>query len=74
MFAYCLGYNDIGEVWREELETPNLEHFVFELYKEVEILYIMLHAVIRHKLLEKYGSSVIDPKGPIPMHLLGLFS
>lgn len=31
----------------------------------------MLHAVIRHKLLEKHGSSVIDAKGPIPMHLLG---
>ncbi|EFA06546.2 angiotensin-converting enzyme [Tribolium castaneum] len=65
------GYNNIGEVWREELETPQLENFVFGLYEEVKPLYVLLHAVIRHKLLQKYGPSQIDPKGPIPMHLLG---
>ncbi|RZB40799.1 angiotensin-converting enzyme-like, partial [Asbolus verrucosus] len=65
------GYDNIGEVWREELETPHLEKFVFGLYEEVEPLYVMLHAVVRHKLFRKYGPSEIDPKGPIPTHLLG---
>lgn len=58
-------------MWREELETPDLEKFVFGLYEEVKPLYVLLHAVIRQKLFEKYGPSQIDPKGPIPIHLLG---
>ncbi|XP_063904994.1 angiotensin-converting enzyme-like [Zophobas morio] len=65
------GYDDIGAVWREELETPDLEKFVFDLYEEIQPLYVMLHAVVRHKLYQKYGPSHIDPKGPIPVHLLG---
>jgi peptidyl-dipeptidase A len=65
------GYDNIGEAWKEELETPDLENFVFGLYHEVEPLYVMLHAVVRHKLYQKYGPTQIDPKGPIPIHLLG---
>ncbi|KAK4884900.1 hypothetical protein RN001_001171 [Aquatica leii] len=65
------GYEDMGEIWREELEIQNLENEVFNLYEQIKPLYILLHAVIRFKLLQKYGPSVIDPKGPIPIHLLG---
>ncbi|KAL3280443.1 hypothetical protein HHI36_023984 [Cryptolaemus montrouzieri] len=65
------GYRDNGEIWREELEMPHLERLVEELYSEIEPLYKMIHSVIRHKLHGKYGSSEIDLKGPIPVHLLG---
>lgn len=61
----------MGQVWREELEIPDLERVVFKLYEEILPLYKLLHAVVRHKLLLKHGSSEIDPTGPIPIHLLG---
>lgn len=61
----------MGEVWREELEIPNLEEVVSNLYEEIKPLYTMLHAVVRHKLYVKYGSSEIDLNGPIPIHYLG---
>ncbi|KAF5290987.1 hypothetical protein FQA39_LY14518 [Lamprigera yunnana] len=65
------GYNDMGEVWREELEISKLEEEVFNLYEQIKPLYILLHAVIRFKLLQKYGPSIVNPTGPIPIHLLG---
>lgn len=68
-----VGYNDIGEAWREELEMLNLEDEVTNLYKEIQPLYMMLHAVVRHALYLKYGSSVVDPVGAIPAHLLGKY-
>lgn len=65
------GYHDIGECWREELETPNLEYVVEELYRQVEPLYTLLHAVVRFKLIQLYGEQTVPPTGPIPAHLLG---
>lgn len=64
----------MGEVWREELEIPNLEVYIHQLYKEIEPFYVALHAVVRHKLFLKYGSKIIDKTGPIPIHLLGIYS
>ena len=60
----------MGEVWREELELPNLEETVFNLYQEIKPLYKMLHAVVRHKLYMKYGPQFVEEKGPLPIHLL----
>jgi hypothetical protein len=65
------GYSDIGECWREELETPNLEHVVEELYRQVEPLYTLLHAVVRFRLAQFYGEETVPLTGPIPAHLLG---
>lgn len=66
-----LGYKDIGEVWRDELEIPHIEEMIEAYYKEIEPFYKMLHAVIRHALYKKYGPNIQDPTGPIPAHLLG---
>lgn len=60
-------------MWREELEIPDLETVVEDLFEEIRPLYEMLHAVIRHKLYEKFGPEGIDLRGPIPVHLLGTF-
>ncbi|XP_031327356.1 angiotensin-converting enzyme-like [Photinus pyralis] len=71
MAAQGNGYNSMAEVWQEELEISNLESKVFKLYDQIKPLYMLLHAVVRHKLFQKYGSTIVDPKGPIPIHLLG---
>lgn len=70
MLSY-VGYHDMGDVWKEELEISDLEKVVMSLYDEIKPLYMMLHAVIRHKLYLKHGPLEIDPNGPIPIHLLG---
>nr|CAD7204941.1 unnamed protein product [Timema douglasi] len=70
------GYADMGEVWREELETPELEKVIEKLYQMVEPLYMHLHAFVRHKLVQYYGEEIVKPTGTIPAHLLappGLF-
>uniref|UniRef100_A0A8C7ZA79 Angiotensin-converting enzyme n=1 Tax=Oryzias sinensis TaxID=183150 RepID=A0A8C7ZA79_9TELE len=41
------------------------------LYKTIEPLYQHLHAFVRRKLYNQYGSKYINLKGPIPAHLLG---
>ncbi|KAJ9582336.1 hypothetical protein L9F63_003324, partial [Diploptera punctata] len=64
------GYSDIGECWREELETPDLEQVVEELYRQVEPLYKLLHAVVRYRLGQLYGTELVPPTEPIPAHLL----
>lgn len=59
----------MAEVWQEELEMTNLEDKVFNLYDQIKPLYMSLYAVVRHKLFQKYGSTIVDPRGPIPIHL-----
>ena len=34
-------------------------------------MYLELHAYVRRKLYEHYGSEYVNLKGPIPAHLLG---
>ncbi|XP_046592933.1 angiotensin-converting enzyme-like [Neodiprion lecontei] len=68
--AWNNGYLDIGECWREELETSDLENVVEDLYRQIEPLYKLLHAVARFRLVQKYPD-IVDPRGPIPAHLLG---
>ena len=65
------GYSDIGACWREELETPRLERVVEDIYHQVEPLYVLLHAVVRFRLVQLYGQETVPPTGPIPAHLLG---
>ncbi|XP_024873970.1 angiotensin-converting enzyme-like isoform X1 [Temnothorax curvispinosus] len=64
------GYADIGEYWREEYERPDLENVFEEMYRQVEPLYSLLHAVVRFRLARLYPD-VIDVFSPIPAHLLG---
>lgn len=64
----------MGEVWREELEIEDLEDEAMRLYEDIKPFYELLHAVIRHKLYQKYGPAEIDLEGPIPIHLLGMES
>jgi peptidyl-dipeptidase A len=69
--ARNINYSDIGACWREELETPYLESVVEDIYRQVEPLYVLLHAVVRFRLVQLYGEETVPPRGPIPAHLLG---
>lgn len=62
---------DSGAYWRSWYETADFEEQVERLYDELGPLYLQLHAYVRRKLYEHYGSDKIDITGPIPAHILG---
>jgi peptidyl-dipeptidase A len=68
-----LGFKDTGVMWRENYDmTP--EQFSAELerlWRQVEPLYVSLHAYVRKQLIKKYGKIADRPDGMIPAHLLG---
>lgn len=68
-----LGFKDTGAMWRSNYDmTP--EEFSAELerlWRQVEPLYISLHAYVRKQLIKKYGKIADRPDGLIPAHLLG---
>jgi peptidyl-dipeptidase A len=68
-----LGFPDTGAMWRSRYDMPP-DQFAAEvdrLWQQVRPLYVSLHAYVRWKLAEKYGSSVVREDAPIPAHLLG---
>ena len=68
-----LGYSDVGALWRSNYDMPP-DAFATEmdrLWTQVKPLYDSLHCYVRTNLSNKYGPSVVPPKGPIPAHLLG---
>ncbi|QIG81881.1 M2 family metallopeptidase [Sphingosinithalassobacter tenebrarum] len=68
-----LGFADVGTMWRSGYDMPPAEFAreVDRMWNEVKPLYIALHTYVRHKLSEKYGSSVQPETGPIRADLLG---
>jgi len=68
-----LGFADTGAMWRSKYDMDP-DAFVTEvdrLWAAVRPLYESLHAYVRHQLVEIYGPDRVDPRGPIPAHLLG---
>src|SRR5437867_460606 len=71
--AKGFGFADVGALWRSGYDMP-ADSFIAEvdrLWTQMRPLYLQLHAYVRGRLLEKYGSSVVPPGGMIPIHLLG---
>ncbi len=68
-----LGFADLGAFWRAgyDMSPDEFAAEVDRLWKQVEPLYRRLHAHVRKKLGERYGTDVVPPNGPIPAHLLG---
>jgi len=68
-----MGFSDLGTMWRAGYDmTP--EQFSAEverLWLQVKPLYESLHAYVRAKLVEKYGSIAVDANGGIRADLLG---
>jgi peptidyl-dipeptidase A len=68
-----LGFPDTGAMWRSKYDMPP-DDFAREterIFQQVRPLYVGLHTYVRSRLSQKYGASVLPPKGPIPAHLLG---
>ncbi|XP_006833788.1 PREDICTED: angiotensin-converting enzyme-like [Chrysochloris asiatica] len=73
--AILNGYTDMGALWRTKYDSENeassLEHDLERLFKELQPLYLNLHAYVRRALHRHYGPENINLRGPIPAHLLG---
>jgi len=67
------GFNDAGEVWREdfEIENGNFQEQMEAQMKKIQDLYQLLHAYVRKRLRQTYGPEKITSDGPIPAHILG---
>nr|XP_057917210.1 angiotensin-converting enzyme isoform X2 [Doryrhamphus excisus] len=65
------GHSDNGAYWRSLYETPTFEEDLERLWKQLEPLYLNVHAYVRRALYKKYGPKRINLRGPIPAHLLG---
>jgi len=68
--AVLNGFTDLGDEWRSRYETEDFESDILSLYTQLEPMYKELHAYIRRKLYNVYGSEYIDLTGPLPAHLL----
>ncbi|MGD0250658.1 MAG: M2 family metallopeptidase, partial [Thermoplasmata archaeon] len=68
-----LGFADTGVMWRSkyDMDPGAFATEVGRLWESVRPLYESLHAYVRHRLVEVYGPDRVDPRGPIPAHLLG---
>jgi peptidyl-dipeptidase A len=71
--ARQLGFADAGAMWRSNYDMPPHEFAreVDRLWEQVRPLYLSLHAYVRAKLGEKYGTDLVPADGMIPAHLLG---
>jgi len=68
-----LGVADTGALWRSRYDMSDKE-FSDELertWQQLRPLYEELHAYVRFKLIQKYGTAAKRPDGMIPAHLLG---
>jgi peptidyl-dipeptidase A len=68
-----LGFKDTGAMWRSGYDmTPDeFSDELERLWRQVEPLYISLHAYVRKRLIKKYGKIADRPDGLIPSQLLG---
>ncbi len=68
-----LGFPDAGAMWRAkyDMEPEAFAREVDRLWEAVRPLYRSLHAYVRRRLAETYGSDRVPERGPIPAHLLG---
>ncbi|XP_055310478.1 angiotensin-converting enzyme-like [Sitodiplosis mosellana] len=70
--AKANGYNDIGAVWRQEVDLLNLQEVIDSLMQAVRPFYRLLHGVLRNVLWNRISKfEVFDKKSTIPAHMLG---
>lgn len=67
------GYKDAGEFYRQEQfpDNTSVEEMADDLWKELRPFYLLVHAFVRRKLREHYGSDVVGTDGTIRADLLG---
>lgn len=70
---FLIGYADIGSVWKEEVDLPNLESIIDSLMQQIKPFYELLHGVMRNVLwnqIHKFEPK-FDKHSTIPAHMLG---
>lgn len=72
IFSLSLGYSDIGSVWREESNSPNLQGTIDSLMQEIKPFYQLLHGILRNVLWKNiHKIEPFDRNSTIPAHILG---
>jgi len=68
-----LGFTNSGELWRAGYDMTPAEFSteLDRLWAQVQPLYESLHAYVRTRLGQKYGTTLVPAGGMIPAHLLG---
>ncbi|XP_035182951.1 angiotensin-converting enzyme 2 [Oxyura jamaicensis] len=74
-------YADYGDYWRANYEADYPEEYKYsrdqlvqdveKTFEQIKPLYQQLHAYVRHRLEQAYGSQFISSTGCLPAHLLG---
>jgi len=54
-----------------DFEETDIQPMIERLYDHTKPFYQQLHAYVRRRLAEVYRNHELDPRGPIPAHLLG---
>ncbi|XP_065070816.1 angiotensin-converting enzyme-like isoform X2 [Rhopilema esculentum] len=69
------GYKDYGVFTRScyDMDPEKFKNKMAAMFSKVEPLYKKLHAFVRFRLREILGNDVVDEKGMIPAHLLGMW-
>ncbi|KAL1430144.1 hypothetical protein MTO96_002403 [Rhipicephalus appendiculatus] len=65
------GFKDASGLWQNPYEYDGFEDNIKGLWEQLSPLYQQLHAYVRTRLREIYGTDKIREDGPIPAHLLG---
>ncbi|CAG0918117.1 unnamed protein product [Notodromas monacha] len=58
-------------MWVSPYDEPYFQQQIAAVWEEMKPWYKKLHAYVRRRLVEHYGSDKVDPTGPIPAQLLG---
>jgi peptidyl-dipeptidase A len=68
-----LGFKDTGAMWRSnyDMSPDEFSAEMERLWRQVEPLYISLHAYVRRQLIKRYGKIADRADGLIPAQLLG---
>ncbi|NXJ94150.1 ACE2 enzyme, partial [Corythaixoides concolor] len=74
-------YSDYGDYWRANYEADYPEEYEYsrdqlvedveKTFEQIKPLYQQLHAYVRYRLEQVYGSELISSTGCLPAHLLG---
>lgn len=67
------GYNDIGEVWQQEVDLPHLQETLDSLVQQIKPFYQLIHGVLRNVLWHRVNK--FEPfkyESTIPAHMLGM--
>ena len=68
------GLSDASKSWQmSDYDEADIEPMVERLYDQMKLLYQQLHAYVRRRLIQVYPNHGLNPTGPIPAHLLGIY-